>query len=1015
MSMPARNKLLFWAVSLFLWKGFIHMKKQISMCLIFLLLLSSFCGLAASTENLIQNGNFESAALLWSQGELSVGEGCDGSQCLAFSFPVPNVENTYLHYSSFSQPLPLESAAVYSLSFWIRTDLANAIQTPPVSSLMPTGAKSINVQVKNVSSSWQQVSIVFMVSSSSAYELALMIDSPFANATFFIDNICLSIVDFVPVRMHIAGRQSVEIPAFGEAAYSYVPLAVDANGNICNIQNALLSLDSPLPSGVIFEEETGLLVVTTEAKAGESIVLRCMPPEGNTSLSPASIHISISGNILENGTFEDLPRYSGWDTELFPFSIETEGTGNAYATLSAHTNFENMYVASLASAHSYFLQADNMYVFRARLLTDGTNGNAQMQAQVLPPNDEGEIRIQIANIDADAWTDVFAAFHVPADGIYSIGFDFITSRETFVFLDDIQIQKEEPVPSIIYADIPAHIAIPEIGTSCFSIPYMTYTQIGSPMAAPVSFSVSPENCGVFFERNSLTIHETATPQEYKITVFLPDDPSVKSIYRVQITNESVGDGSFEREEPGAWWKTASPSALQYVSTYNGAYPAEGSRFARLTMNGPVSALMSNSVAQYAGATSYVFEANMKVTVPDIDTVVTVLVDNIESDSFDDNLVIGQFTLSHSMQRIQKLFAPSETVSGRLMIAFNTPETHDQQIVLLDMISVARATVSAEDVRINGTPFLEKNITGTYRFSSNFNAADSSSVRWLVSNASDGIFMPIESQNSNTLSITEDLVGKYVKFEVTPLSLRGPVVGDSVTSMPVLVGEPLPSTDDSFDTSTPPEILPPSPPLPPSPEGMEVLNLHTFPVLEKHRFFDLAEHWAKNEIEHLTAAGVLEGHGNGLFSPEALITRAEFSAILARAFKLAPIYYEGQFSDVKPFSWYSGAIAVVTKHGIAQGTGEKTFSPDLPITREEIASMLMRAYRKTGATIRTTEIAYSDLPSISTWAMQDIQEATALGLLRGLADGSFEPKRNATRAETAVTVHRMLSLLSSNAG
>ena len=269
------------------------MKKLVSMCLVFLVLLSSLCSLATETENLIQNGDFESPVLLWSQGDLSAGEGYDGSQCLAFSFPVPHINDTYLHYSSLSQPIPLESSAVYSLSFSVRTDIVDVNSKTLSCSLLPTGAKSINVQVKNVSDDWQQVSAVFMVSSSDSYELALMLDSSFENATFFVDNLTLSVVDFVPDRMHIAGRQSVGIPASGEASYSYAPIAIDAAGNTCAIQNAFLSLDGSLPKGVTFEEETGTLVISSQAEAGENIVLLCMPPEGNFSLSPASITISL--------------------------------------------------------------------------------------------------------------------------------------------------------------------------------------------------------------------------------------------------------------------------------------------------------------------------------------------------------------------------------------------------------------------------------------------------------------------------------------------------------------------------------------------------------------------------------------------------------------------------------------------------------------------------------------------------------------------------------------------------
>ena len=74
---------------------------------------------------------------------------------------------------------------------------------------------------------------------------------------------------------------------------------------------------------------------------------------------------------------------------------------------------------------------------------------------------------------------------------------------------------------------------------------------------------------------------------------------------------------------------------------------------------------------------------------------------------------------------------------------------------------------------------------------------------------------------------------------------------------------------------------------------------------------------------------------------------------------------------------------------------------------------MRAYRKTGAQTNGIGSGYADAAEISAWALSDVREANALGLLYGLPDGSFQPKRNATRAEATVIIKRMLMKLSEN--
>ena len=130
--------------------------------------------------------------------------------------------------------------------------------------------------------------------------------------------------------------------------------------------------------------------------------------------------------------------------------------------------------------------------------------------------------------------------------------------------------------------------------------------------------------------------------------------------------------------------------------------------------------------------------------------------------------------------------------------------------------------------------------------------------------------------------------------------------------------------------------------------------------------------------------------------------------MARAFQLAPIFYENTFSDVRGSDWYAGAIAVITKYGITHGTSSYTFSPNLPITREEMVVMIMRAYQKTGAPLPQASVQYADSGLFNSWAASDISMAGALELMNGKPGGNFDPKSNATRAEASVVIFRLLT-------
>ncbi len=995
------------------------MRKIFTSILVILLVFCFFPVFAIEASETVENGDFEGPSMLWSPGALSFDTAHTGSACLSFS--AEGMQDGVIS-TSYMSPLALAKNTVYMLRFYVRTNTdGETVLLPNANISMPTHEKSIVVSVSAITTEWKKISLYFMVDASDNFHLELSCNAPSEDSVIYIDDIAITKMDFSPVQMDLQGPRTVTIPESGENIYTYTPVVTDANGNSIAVRTGKITIAESMPDGIYFDDEQGKLYVSSYAPENISLTFLCTPFEGSASLPPIRVTVFFSKNLLTNGTFEDSPSYTGWDMEDSSFSILHE-TQESFAHMHTERIEEGLYAGSIFPASSFVLFSSEIYVFRGLLKSSAGFETRQIQNQILSPDVDGIIHIQFADVGGTEWTEVIGAFRVPTDGIYTIQFDFFATDNRPIFIDSIQIQPETLKPSTVQFELPMHIAIPSDGTLSFPLFPIVYDQENTPCASSPVFLVSPENQGVTVESNLLLVSASAKADIYKVSVIFPDTPHLNTEKSVSISKESIGDGSFERTAPGQWWATATPSRLQYVSTYETIHPTNGNKMAKLTLNGSVSALLSDSIYAYENGKSYVFEANMQTGVSDIETIVTVLVDNAYSDSFDDNLVVGQSMLSSEMKRIQLLFTPSEAVTGRIMIAFNTPEYHDQQEILLDNISVSPARVEAKNTYISGLPYLNLNVIGKYRFYANFDAVDASSCRWLISNTQDGIFMPIEGQTDNTLSITEDMLGKYVKFEVTPASLRGPVTGEIAVSAPILVGEPIP-TDTYPGESTETEITDspekdpdtsaqtPSSVLPPPDGGLQGVNLTSFTVTYRHQFVDLLNHWAKDDIELLTAAGIVQGRGNGLFEPDANITRAEFCTFLARAFSLAPIYYEGPFEDVKHYNWYAGAVAVVTKHGIANGTSETTFSPELPITREEMAAMIMRAYRKTNLQQITGNLPYTDATEISSWAKEDVAQLKTLGLMQGHSDGMFLPRANATRAEAAVTISRMLKLVS----
>ncbi|WP_342543668.1 S8 family serine peptidase [Paenisporosarcina sp. FSL H8-0542] len=202
------------------------------------------------------------------------------------------------------------------------------------------------------------------------------------------------------------------------------------------------------------------------------------------------------------------------------------------------------------------------------------------------------------------------------------------------------------------------------------------------------------------------------------------------------------------------------------------------------------------------------------------------------------------------------------------------------------------------------------------------------------------------------------------------------------------------------TATTDVTLPPNPT--PTPE----------PTPEPITFADISEHWAKEDIELLATKGIINGLKNGLFAPEKDITRAEFTALLARALDLPKATEQENFTDVRPTDWYVSELQSAVEAGLINGYEDNTFKPSMYITREQMAALMGRAYKiieKQAPTVDVDQVLakYIDRKSISAWSRADVALAIQLGVIQGNKANELQPKESATRAETAVMLKRLL--------
>lgn len=173
------------------------------------------------------------------------------------------------------------------------------------------------------------------------------------------------------------------------------------------------------------------------------------------------------------------------------------------------------------------------------------------------------------------------------------------------------------------------------------------------------------------------------------------------------------------------------------------------------------------------------------------------------------------------------------------------------------------------------------------------------------------------------------------------------------------------------------------------------------------FSDIAGHWGEANIKQAVQQGIVSGYPDGTFKPNATVTRAEFTVMLANALKLDGEDASLSFTDeLKIGAWAKSAIAKSVAAGIVSGYSDGTFRPEANITRTELAVMVARTYGATPSSDTATGFADdSDIPS---WARASIAKVKELGIVSGQGGNRFAPSANATRAEAVTIILNLLN-------
>ena len=175
--------------------------------------------------------------------------------------------------------------------------------------------------------------------------------------------------------------------------------------------------------------------------------------------------------------------------------------------------------------------------------------------------------------------------------------------------------------------------------------------------------------------------------------------------------------------------------------------------------------------------------------------------------------------------------------------------------------------------------------------------------------------------------------------------------------------------------------------------------HTIHVVFTPSYKDVdTSDWFFDDVVYVTENGLMNGTGDGLFSPEVNTTRAMIVTILWRLEGEADAESAG-FTDVADGLWYTEAIDWAAANGIVNGFGDGTFGPEKNITREQVMAILHRyaAYKGWDDGMAVSMIAQYDC---SVWAENDVNWADMNGILADLGVDVYDMTAEADRAEIA---------------
>jgi parallel beta-helix repeat protein len=173
------------------------------------------------------------------------------------------------------------------------------------------------------------------------------------------------------------------------------------------------------------------------------------------------------------------------------------------------------------------------------------------------------------------------------------------------------------------------------------------------------------------------------------------------------------------------------------------------------------------------------------------------------------------------------------------------------------------------------------------------------------------------------------------------------------------------------------------------------------------FRDIQGHWAQAYIEALAGIDVIAGFPDGTFRPGESVTRAQFAAIIAKAFSPTPQKAASDFVDVSRNFWAYQVIQTAYRGEFLSGYPGRVFRPDERIPKVQVLVSLASGLKLRSEDTSVLSV-YTDAAQIPNYALSAVAGATTKELVVNYPTLSqLNPNQNASRAEVAAFVYQAL--------